>query len=297
MQVFISYRRDDSQTIVGRIFDYLEKEFGEGNIFRDVDSILAGADFPTVVKGALESSDAILVIIGQKWLSPKNRKRLHDPDDFLRIEIETALVLPDKLLIPVLVNGAKMPLNDKLPQSLHSLTVKNASPVRDDPDFRRDMERLILQIKNQLGWKIVETVETVPLVWTAAFFPDTDLRGTPIPVGGIREINFDWGNNGPVINDVAVPGIGTDNLSIRFTATQNLPEGNYQIQSSSKDGIRTYVDGALVLDQFVGRHFTVDPPIRQKLANGHHNFTVKYFHGIAEAVLSVQLQRIVSSYR
>lgn len=233
MRVFISYRRDDSQTIVGRIYDYLEDEFGEGNIFRDVDSILAGDDFPTVVNGAIEASDVVLVIIGRKWLSTKNRKRLHDPDDFLRIEIETALTLPDKLLIPVLVNSAKMASNDELPSSLSSLIHKNAIPVREDPDFRRDMERLILQVKNQLGWKIVETVETVPLVWTAAFFPSTDLSGPPIPAPPITELNFNWGDNAPTINGIAIPGIGTDNFSIRFTTTQILPEGAYQIQSSS----------------------------------------------------------------
>jgi hypothetical protein len=93
-RIFISYRRTDSQTISGRVHDRLEKVFADKNVFKDVNDILAGKDFRLVLQDAAQQCDIMLVVIGKQWLNSSNDKgsrRLDDPNDFVRIEVETAL--------------------------------------------------------------------------------------------------------------------------------------------------------------------------------------------------------------
>ncbi len=148
-KVFISYRRADSQTITDRIYDRLAAVFGEENVFQDVDSIRAGADFRVVLKDAVEFCDVVLVIIGSKWARVTDdlgQKRLMNPADFVRIELESALN-SQKVVIPALIEGAMMPDADDLPPSLHELLFRNAVKIRHNPDFKRDIQRLIEQIQ------------------------------------------------------------------------------------------------------------------------------------------------------
>jgi uncharacterized protein YraI len=123
--------------------------------------------------------------------------------------------------------------------------------------------------------------------WSATFFPSADLTGTGVPVAGINGINFNWGSGPPVINGVAVPGMPVDNFSARFTSTQTFSAGTYQFVAASDDGIRVYIDGALVLDRFVGRALTTDT-FTQTLTAGIHNLTVEYFEGIDQAIVQFQ---------
>lgn len=145
MKIFISYRRTDAPDAAGRIFDRLKTAFGEGNIFKDVDSIPIGADFEEVIAERMSDCEAVIVIIGQSWATASRLDgvgRLHDPADFVRIEIEQALSrrIP---LVPTLVGNANMPVPDQLPESIRKLTRRNAISIRPDPDFHRDMDRLI----------------------------------------------------------------------------------------------------------------------------------------------------------
>lgn len=145
-RIFISYRRSDSRTISGRIYDRLATAFGGAEyVFKDVDSIPFGADFRTYINDSISACDALMAIIGPTWVTTtdeQGRRRIDDPNDFVRLEIEAALEqnLP---VYPVLVHGAAMPRADDLPESLQSLAYRNAASVRDDPDFHRDMDRLI----------------------------------------------------------------------------------------------------------------------------------------------------------
>jgi formylglycine-generating enzyme required for sulfatase activity len=148
--VFISYRRADSVTISGRIYDRLRAEFGKDAIFKDVDNIPPGMDFRGVLNEATTQCTVMLVIIGQKWVNVddgQGNRRLDNPNDFVRIEVETGLQHDSVRVIPVLVGGAGMPSTDDLPGSLQQLAFKNAVPVRDDPDFHRDMDRLVTAIR------------------------------------------------------------------------------------------------------------------------------------------------------
>src|SRR5262245_17623281 len=109
--IFISYRRDDSGPTVGRMFDSLASYFGRDAVFKDVDSIPVGAQFPQHIASVLQQCRVTLVIIGSKWLTiadPQRNRRLDAVDDFVRIEVETALN-SGMLVIPVTVDGARMP--------------------------------------------------------------------------------------------------------------------------------------------------------------------------------------------
>lgn len=144
-KIFISYRRSDSADVTGRIYDRLIEQFGRFAIFKDVHSIPPGIDFREHLGKAVGKCKIFLVVIGDQWLEikdAKGKKRLQDPEDFVRIEVESALNR-DIPIIPLLVRGAAMPAETKLPRSLRKLAYRNAIPVRADPDFHRDMDRLI----------------------------------------------------------------------------------------------------------------------------------------------------------
>ena len=141
--IFINYRREDSENVVGRIYDRLAQEFGKGSVFKDVEDILPGVDFRRVLEHEVASTDVMLVVIGPDWINRKNRGRLQQADDFVRLEIETALKR-DIPVIPVLVRRrTRLPQRRHLPESLRDLVYRNAVAVRPDPDFHRDMDRLI----------------------------------------------------------------------------------------------------------------------------------------------------------
>jgi hypothetical protein len=148
--IFISYRREDSADIVGRISDRLVERFGKTAVFKDVDSIPIGRDFRTHLQEAVGRCDALIVIIGKQWCdaSVHGKRRLDDARDHLRIEVESALArnIP---VIPVLVQGASMPEEEMLPESLRALAYRNGIPVRPDPDFNLDLDRLMRGMEAQ----------------------------------------------------------------------------------------------------------------------------------------------------
>ena len=147
-KVFISYRRDDSRWVSGRIYDALAARYGAANVFKDVYTIPLGVDFRTYLDTQVSQCDVMLVVIGSQWLSVTDeagRRRLDDPADFTRVEIEQALqrAIP---VIPVLVDGTRMPHANELPESLAPLAFRNATTVRD-ADFPTDMERLVTSVE------------------------------------------------------------------------------------------------------------------------------------------------------
>ncbi len=147
-KIFISYRREDSEAIAGRLYDRLEVHFGHDNVFIDIDNIPFGVDFRQHLDQAVSRCDVLLAVIGEQWLevchkdgANQGQRRLEDASDFVRIEIESALArgIP---VIPVLVGKATMPANARLPQSLKELAFRNAAEVRPGRDFRDHVDRL-----------------------------------------------------------------------------------------------------------------------------------------------------------
>ena len=136
-RVFISYRRADSDYPAGWLFDRLAEHFGRGRVFKDVDSLQPGDDFAEVITAAVSSCSALVAVIGERWLTitdEHGRRRLDNPEDFVRLEIEAALTRGVRV-IPVLVNGAGMPRSADLPPSLQPLARRQAvelSPYRFD---------------------------------------------------------------------------------------------------------------------------------------------------------------------
>ena len=150
--IFISYRREDSADVSGRINDRLTQRFGEDAIFTDVDSIPLGVNFREYIDEQVGKCEILLAVIGKDWLSVTgrdDRPRIQDPSDFVRIEIESALQrhIP---VIPLLVRNATMPEADDLPDSLKELAYRNGTPIRPNPDFHVDMDRLIKGIEKDL---------------------------------------------------------------------------------------------------------------------------------------------------
>jgi len=150
--IFISYRREDSADVSGRINDRLIQRFGKEAIFTDVDSIPLGVNFRDYIDKQVGKCEILLAVIGRDWLSiagRDSRPRIEDPSDFVRIEIESALQrnIP---VIPLLVRNAAMPAEDDLPASLKELAFRNGTPIRPNPDFHGDMDRLIKGIEKDL---------------------------------------------------------------------------------------------------------------------------------------------------
>ena len=147
--VFISYRRDDSADVTGRIYDRLSNHFGSADVFKDVDSIPLGKDFREIIDDAVSKSSAVIVVIGRHWLtseSGEDGSRIHDENDFVRAEVSTAL-RQRKPVIPVLVANATMPMEAELPDDIKDITYRNGVRIRPDPDFGNDVERLIRGIE------------------------------------------------------------------------------------------------------------------------------------------------------
>ncbi len=143
MRIFICYRRGDSPDVAARIYDRLVQEFQTGNVYYDLDSIPFGADFRNHIESLLQTSDVMLVVIGPQWLRVKSgKRRIDDPGDYVRIEVEAALRRGIRV-IPTLVGGAAIPSPNDLPDVIEPLAFRHGIPVRQDPDFHGDMNRLI----------------------------------------------------------------------------------------------------------------------------------------------------------
>ena len=158
-KIFISYRREDSADATGRIYDRLVQQFGRTAVFKDVDSIPLGINFRRHLDEQVAKCDVFLAVIGPGWMGIKagqEKSRLDDPRDFVRIEIESALKrqIP---VIPVLVRGATIPDPERLPSSLQELSDRNGIVVRHDPDFHRDMDRLIEHLRVQIEKNLEQT--------------------------------------------------------------------------------------------------------------------------------------------
>ena len=145
-RIFISYRREEAAGHAGRLSDRLIQHFGPDQIFQDIDSIPAGSDFAEEIADAVASCQVLLALIGNRWLKIKDtegRRRLGNPKDYVRLEIEAALSRNIRV-IPILIDEAKMPRADQLPSSLAELARHQAlklSPDRDRFDF--DVGRLL----------------------------------------------------------------------------------------------------------------------------------------------------------
>jgi hypothetical protein len=152
-KLFISYRRQDSLDVAGRIYDYIVERLGPAKVFMDVDSMAPGVDFRRTLEEAVDACDVFLAVIGPDWAScvdSRGARRLDNPADFVRIEVRRALQRGTRL-VPILVGGAEMPAPEELPEDLRDLAFRHAARARPNPDFQRDMERLLRSLGVDAG--------------------------------------------------------------------------------------------------------------------------------------------------
>jgi TIR domain len=148
MGVFISYRRKDSDTVTYRIFDKLCPRYGSSNVFIDIDNIPLGTNFKEQIDKVLNGCDIVLAIIGPKWMGAsrfKSRFRIHDDNDFVRVELSTALKRNIRV-IPILIDGTRMPDAIKLPDDLKSLVLHQGITVDSKKDFHTHLNRLMKEM-------------------------------------------------------------------------------------------------------------------------------------------------------
>jgi len=147
--IFVSYRRDDAAGHAGRLVDRLVEHFGQDRIFMDIDAIEPGEDFITVIENAVGSCNILLAVIGRNWNSATGSGRLDNPNDFVRLEIATAL-RRDIRVIPVLVQRASMPKAADLPDDLDMLIRRNAVEL-SDLRWQTDVDQLISVMERVLA--------------------------------------------------------------------------------------------------------------------------------------------------
>lgn len=142
--IFVSYRRDDAAGHAGRLFDRLVDRYGDAAVFMDHHDLAPGLDFASTIETHLEHATVVLPIIGPRWADvrdPDGELRIFQAEDFVRRELRHAL-RANKLIIPVLVGGARLPAADQLPDDIQPLLRFQACELRDSK-YNADMQVLL----------------------------------------------------------------------------------------------------------------------------------------------------------
>src|SRR5262249_50125990 len=154
--ISISYRRDHTGPVTGRLSDRVVERYGGDSIFIDIDSSPAGVDFRHHIHTVLQQTDILLAMVGAKWLGAQasGEIRIRQDDDPVRVEIATAF-RNRTFVVPVLVDGAKMPAETDLPDEIKSFAYRNAVQLSSAKDFNVHVQRLIAEIYRALASETV----------------------------------------------------------------------------------------------------------------------------------------------
>lgn len=281
--LFLSYRRNDTGPIAARIHEELERQFGRASIFMDVEEIPGGKPWRKQIDDALNDCHALVVLIGSRWLEGR---RLDAPDDLVRWEIEQALgrAIP---VLPILVDNARMPVENQLPKSLSPLAEQQGLPVDGGRAFSDTMARVIEDLRALIGTKIsprlllhdeslkLQAILEEPVADLA--FTISSERGTHPERLGFRLILPGRGSmfcyargNDLIVEDrrgntiTIAPGIGADLQSGRRFYSVDLVAAHAGIPEHSLSGLKLVDLERASIDFMVKRHV---PPSR-KLAFG-----------------------------
>ncbi len=204
--IFLNYRREESQWVAGRLHDRLAAAFGKNRIFTDVDSIGPGQDFTKVLEAAVGSCRVLLAIIGQNWtntLDEAGRRRLENPHDWVRFEIESALGRPGVLVIPVLTDNAPMPQVSELPGDLAQLSTHQAVKITAD-GFSRDVEDLIEYLRGIIEQQADRQTDPEPPRSPRLTQTPPAAATPPVAVAGYPALPEDLQWSGPVTGSAVV---------------------------------------------------------------------------------------------
>lgn len=165
-RIFISYRRQDSGGQAIALGDRLKKEFGEDSVFMDVDGIPFGTDFVEVLINEVKRCSVLLVLIGPQWfdlLDKHGKRRLDDPDDFVRVEIRAALQR-DKLVVPIILDLGEMPPSDMLPEDIRALCRRSGFELKH-ASFHPDLDRLVSELRRPPPIAVAQESQPAPGPW------------------------------------------------------------------------------------------------------------------------------------
>jgi hypothetical protein len=158
--IFINYRREDTGPYARLMQVRLGQCFPNASVFMDLNSIEAGVDFAEAIESAVRSCSVLIVLIGRHWLAiadEEGRRRLDNPDDYVRFEIHAALERGVRV-IPILVDGARAPQQQQLPDALHRLARLNTLEMSYGR-FAEDEARLMAVIRKVLESQIGDPVD------------------------------------------------------------------------------------------------------------------------------------------
>jgi cold shock CspA family protein len=272
--IFISYRRLDSRVYSGRLFDRLKAHFGSDVVFMDVEGGIArGDDFSAAVERALNSVDAMVVVIGREWVSCTDRTgqpRLWNADDWVRQEIAAAL-RRDILLVPVLVDGASMPREDELPDGIQPFARRQAAEISDNRwdydvgEIIKTLERAVSRCGREegrkhsqaaspwvrslrwVGWGFAGLTAVVgSIVWGDTYFApnSSDYKGTVDP----PQIRLERQQSDAAIQEVTLTVTNAGKRPARFlfeTRVNPQPSpGVLAINPNTCDGVAVAVGAA-----------------------------------------------------
>lgn len=164
MKLIISYRRDDTGAITGRICDRLRARFGAESVYMDIDSNPLGVDYRSHIDESLKRSDILLAVIGRQWLGPGavGARRIDDPGDLVRLEVTTALARGIRV-VPILIDETEMPSSEELPDDLRGLKFRQAFRVDSGIDFHHHLDRLCSAIEASSPRTATPTLSPPPL--------------------------------------------------------------------------------------------------------------------------------------
>ncbi len=162
-KIFISYRRAEAAFAAGALARDLREHFGDQQVFRDKEDIGGGELWKQEIIREINTEVAMLVLIGENWLSAKNSQgelRLNNPEDPIRLEIAVGLANGARV-IPVLLEDAVMPREAELPEDLRKLTQYNALRLRDG-DWQYDLSK-VFKTLDKIGFLSLSPNQTVPV--------------------------------------------------------------------------------------------------------------------------------------
>jgi hypothetical protein len=239
--IFISYRRGVASPYARGIYERLEEQFGSDRVFMDIDTMEPGVDFVEYIQRAVTSCRVLLVVITPDWVSvvdDTGKRRLDDPDDFVRVEVNAALAREDVRVIPVLVGDAPPPKRAELPPDLAPLIRRQALEVGDG---RWDYDLGVL----------VRTIEKV-------FDEETDDHDEPPgPRWRIRDVL----SRRRVLIGAAVAAVCAAVLAVALAGGGSEPSGNDAPRLTEDE-----VQGALT--EFTRAFEDHDPATLQRLTDG-----------------------------
>jgi streptogramin lyase len=210
-RIFVSYRHADAAVLAGCIYDAMAARFGRRHVFRDTEDIPVGARFPEFLHKTLHQCQVAFILIGPSWLSathPDGTRRLDDPNDFVRVEVETALAR-GLLVCPLLLDGAAMPAAEDLPPSIREVHWHQALPIHSAPtDFAQDMDRLAADIKRAVEGKGGTLVERFALLGRTT--------AIPLAAGAVEVVVGATAAKGGKIGDLLAKGCST--MAAKVTA-------------------------------------------------------------------------------